>query len=200
MLYAIYDRCRSDHGMCFWWKLTSRKYLLIICDVRCERANKHWYSFWLESLQGVWSVLLWVELQNDLILANTVVFLYIHLLDLVCVCVCVSMCVCLCTNMHVPWMSYISTLPPCISLLCKLMYMYIYCSLAKESPLMKELSPPTFGPISRIRSKFTRMSKLHMEFEKHALKTLCISEVTSCNTYYFTKGYYKASLHIDGHS
>ena len=33
-------------------------------------------------LEGVWSVLLWVELQNNLILTNTVILLYIHLFDL----------------------------------------------------------------------------------------------------------------------
>ena len=40
-------------------------------------------------IEGVWSILLlWVELQNNLILTNTVILLHIDLLDLVCV-VCV---------------------------------------------------------------------------------------------------------------
>ena len=62
-----------------------------IHDLRCECANKA-LVFWLESLlEWVLSVLfLWVELQNNLILTNTVILLHIYLLDLMCgKCVCV---------------------------------------------------------------------------------------------------------------
>ena len=37
-------------------------------------------------------------------------------------------------------------------------YKVQYCSLTKEHPLMKECPPPSFGPISCVGSKFTRMS------------------------------------------